>query len=170
MTKFKFPKRMPHLEGALRLTGPRGMCFHRTVGLVLDVPRAQLCVGIFREATEEERRKNPEFSDVPFLHCWAEIGSIVYAPTTIEATGGKLYGFNRAEYYEHNQARNIVRMKRARLLQLSKLHGLADHLLYFKPLEGNSKFASVILDDLGVKHIESSRGGVIPGVGKDEPL
>lgn len=154
----------------MQLTGPRGMCFHRTVGFVLDEPRAKLCVGIFRGATEEELKENPHFSDVPFFHCWAEIGTTVIAPTTIEATGGRLCGFDRDEYYERNAAKDIVRMNRARLLQLSKEHGLAQHLLYFKPLVGNAKFADIILNDLGIKFTISDCGGVIPGMRKDEPV
>jgi hypothetical protein len=170
MTKSLLPRKMPHLDGAMRLIGPRGMCFHRTVGLVLDVPRAQLCVGVFRAATAEELADNPHFSHTPFIHCWAEISNKIYAPTTIEATGGRLVGFNKDEYYERNGAKNIVRMSRARLLQLSKAYGLARYLLYSEPLVGDAKFSGVILDELGVDYVVTDGGGVIPGVSRDEPL
>jgi hypothetical protein len=138
------------------------MCFHRTAGFVLDIPQAKLCVGIFRAATPEELKAHPNYSPVPFLHCWAEVGSVVYAPTTIEAVG-KLTPFNREEYYRLNDARDIRYMSRATLLRLSREHGLANHLLDFTPLKGSSKFATIILDELGVSHVTNEKGGVIPG-------
>lgn len=164
MKKFSFPseKKLPHFMGSMKLTGPRGMCFHRSVGLVLDIPIAKLCVGTFRGATPEELKHFPNYSDVPFIHCWVEIGKSVYAPTTIEHLG-RLTPFNREEYYHLNEAKDVRYMSRATLLRLSREHGLAQHLLDFSPLKGDSKFASVILDELGVSYALTDRGGLVPG-------
>jgi hypothetical protein len=173
--KFKFPKHMPHLEGSLRLIGHKGpggggMCFHRSIGLVLDVPQARLMVGTFRAATPEECAANPLFSPVPFIHCWTMIGNKIYAPTTYEGHGHRLVPMDPEAYYERNGARDIVGMNRATVLRLSKKYGLAQHLVYFTPLKGQARFADVILDELGISHVTHKNGGVIPGVGGDEPL
>lgn len=162
--KFRFPpeNKLPHFIGSMRLSGPRGMCFHRSVGLVLDIPQAKLCVGIFRAATPEELKQFPNYSPVPFIHCWVEIGNSVYAPTTIEQLG-RLTPFVKDEYYRLNEAKDVRYMSRATLLRLSREHGLAQHLLDFTPLKGDSRFASVILDELKMGHTTNVGGGVIPG-------
>jgi hypothetical protein len=129
---------------------------------VLDIPIAKLAVGTFRGATPEELEQYPNYSPVPFIHCWVEIGNSVYAPTTVE-TLGRLTPFNRAEYYNLNKAKDVRYMSRATLLRLSREHGLAQHLLDFSPLKGSSKFASVILDELGVSYALNERGGLVPG-------
>lgn len=157
------PKKMPHLEATMDRIGRNGACFFRSVGLVLDVPQAKLCTGTFKPATPEERAVNPDMSDEPFIHCWTEIGGKVYAPTAYESCENHLYGFNRDDYYEGNGAKDVVCMDRARLLRLSRKYGLGKHLLYLRPLEGNLRFASIILDELGVSHTLSKEMGLIPG-------
>lgn len=171
--KVRLPSKLPHLNAAItKVAYPnpsKGMCFHRSVGFVLDVPPAKLCVGTFRGANEEELLTVANASPVPFIHCWAEIGDKVYAPTTIEAQGGRLMPFNRTEYYTKNGTRDVYRLSRQELRQLSETYGLARHLLYDEPVRGDVGFAIVILDALGVSHTTSADGGIVPG-GNDEPL
>jgi hypothetical protein len=162
----QLPRKLPHLNGAIGLVPiaeGKGMCFHRSVGFVLDVPPAKLAVGVLRAATDEELMVNPAASQVPFIHCWAEIGSSVYAPTTIEAQGGRLRPFKRAEYYQQNGVHNVSYMSRRTLRQLSDRYGLSDHLIYHTPVRDNAKFGAIILDALGVEHILNAGGGLLPG-------
>lgn len=165
--KLRLPAKLPHLNAALSKTAhpdPRkGLCFHRTVGFVLDVPQAHLCVGTLRGATSEEMVRTPEASPVPFLHCWAEIGGNVYAPTTIEASGGRLRPFSREAYYAGNGVHNVITMSRKQLKDLSEEFGLAEHLLYDRPVRGGKGFAVVILDALTVRHAVGETGGIVPG-------
>lgn len=167
MKKLQLPTRLPHLDGALTLFPDaryieRGMCFHKTVGFVLDVPMARLYAGIFRAATEEEIAERPELSPDPFIHCWPQVGNIVFGLNYI-GSSFTIPRFRQEAYYEQNGATNVVSMTRKRLLELSSSYGLAQHLLYHGPLVGEAKFGSVILDELGVSHAISDRGGLIPG-------
>lgn len=157
------PKKMPHLEATLDRIGKHGACFFRSVGFVLDVPQAKLCVGTFPAATAEELIDNPAYSAEPFLHCWAEVGDAVFAPTTYESCNRQLVPFQRDSYYEGNGAKDVVCMSRAQLLRLSRKYGLGKHLLYLRPLGGNLRFATVILDELGISHALSKEMGLIPG-------
>jgi hypothetical protein len=154
---------MPHLEASFKLIGPRGPCFFRAVALVLDVPQAKLMVGTFRAATPEEQAASPEVSPVPFIHAWTEIHGAVFAPTTYESCNAQLVPFDLVDYYQRNGTRDVVCMDRARLLRLSRKYGLDKYILYGAPLEGNLKFASVILDELGVRHRMSTDNGLLPG-------
>lgn len=160
----KLPKHMPHLNGAMGLVGPRGLCFHRAAGLVLDLPPATLAVGTLPAATSEQQQENPEFSSVDFIHAWVEVGDWVLAPTLIERdlAEGTGWQFTKAAYYHANKPRNVRHMKRARLKQLSVEFGIAQHLLRFTPLKHGAKFGDVILDELGIKFVVTRRGGVIP--------
>jgi hypothetical protein len=157
------PKKMTHLEAAFNLIGPRGPCFFRAVAFVLDVPIARLMVGTFRGGTPEEQAACTEVSKEPFIHAWCEVGDKIYAPTAYEACDRQLVGFDKSDYYERNQAKDVVSMSRPQLLALSRKYGLGKYILYLTPLEGNLKFASVILDELGVKHRLSKDNGLLPG-------
>ncbi len=157
------PKAMPHFEATLRRIGRNGPCFFRAAAFVLDVPQARLMVATFRPGTPEEIARDRNVSDEPFIHCWAEVGGSVYAPTSYENCHNQLVPFNLVDYYEGNGAKDVVCMTRANLMRLSKKYGLGKHLLYLTPLEGNLKFASIILDELGVKHRLSKDNGLIPG-------
>lgn len=167
MKKLTLPTRLPHLDGAMVLRPAaqyidRGMCFHKTVGFVLDVPMAKLFVGTFRAATPEEIAEHPELSPEPFIHCWPQVGNVVFGLNYISGSF-TIPRFPQAAYYQQNGATNVVSMSRARLIQLSRQYGLARHLLYHDDLVGDAKFGSVILDELGVNHVISERGGLIPG-------
>jgi hypothetical protein len=179
MKKLQLPKRLPHFEGALNLDPPEGnkaegLCFHRTVGFVLDTPMAKLCVGTFRAATPEElhfgAQHGYDLSPEDFIHCWPEVGDIAFMLAAATRRNRTINRVSRTQYYQQNGTTNVVSLSRARLKQLSRQYGLAQHLLYHAPLVGEAKFASVILDELGVNHVISNRGGLIPGVGGDESL
>jgi hypothetical protein len=163
---YRLPRKLPHLNAALMLTPKedqtKGMCFHRTVGFVLDVPPARLCVGTLRAATEEELREIPHASPVPFIHCWAQIGQSVYAPTTIEAQAGRLRPFKLDEYYLKNGVSDVRMLTRRTLLQLSEKYGLAHHLLYRTPVRENMAFADVILSAVEVEYVLNESEGVLP--------
>lgn len=165
MKKLTLPTRLPHLDGALKMEpmeAGRGLCFHKTAGFVLDAPMAKLYVGTFRGATTQELEENPDFSPEPFIHCWPQVGKIVLGLNYIQL-GGTIPRFDEQRYYEWNGASNVVSMPRKRLLELSRAYGLSEHLLYHVPLVGRAKFGSLILDELGVSHAISDRGGLIPG-------
>lgn len=176
MKKLQLPANLPHLTGSLGLAVPDGqlaggMCFHRTVGFVLDVPMAKLCVGIFRAATAEELAENPELSPEPFIHCWPEVGEQAFLLSRIDRRQRMVPRAKTSHYYAMNGTTNVVRMSRKPLLHLSSRYGLAQHLLYHAPLVGDAKFGQVILDYLGVGYRISDRGGLVPGSSKgNEPL
>jgi hypothetical protein len=169
MKKRQLPTKLPHFDGALLLLPDdryieRGMCFHKTVGFVLDVPMARLCVGTFRGASPEELAIQPELSPDPFIHCWPEVGSLAFLLNRANLRDRVINRYDKQAYYRQNGTTNVVSMPRSRLLHLSRAYGLAQHLLYHAPLVGDSKFATVILDDLGVSYSISDRGGLVPGV------
>lgn len=156
------PKRLRHLEGAMRLTGPRGMCFHRSVALVLDVPGAELCFGTFRAATDDEARAiGPLASRRPFIHCWVEYKGLAWAPSLIDTMGG-LKPMRPDEYYKVNGASNIVVMRRPAVLALSRRHGFISHLRYGKELRPGVSFGTVLLEAAGIEWEVTPEGGVIP--------
>lgn len=152
-------KKLPHLKGAMQLQGQQNMCFHRSAAFVLDVPTARLCMGTFPAATPEELELEPEASREPFIHCWAEVGDSVYAPTTIEKVGG-LRPIPRAYYYEINRAQDIKWIDRPTLLRISKEIGLSAHLRHGKP--ARRSVGGTLLDAAGIEYQISRNGGVVP--------
>lgn len=146
----------------------KGMCIHRSVALVLDIPRFVLCAGTFRAATPEEiiqvrRETGQEPSKVPFIHVWCEMGeNAVIAPTTFERWGNKLIPMRKDEYYELNGIRDVHRMNRAKLLKLSKEYGLRNHIMKQTPLKGGASFGFTILDNMGVQYTVGDDGGLVP--------
>jgi hypothetical protein len=180
MKKLKLPNHLPHFTAAVDLDPPdgqpaRGLCFHRTVGFVLDTPVAKLCVGTFRAATEEEiafgAQHGMDVSPEPFIHCWPEAGEIAFMLAAANRRNRVINRIDRTQYYEQNGTTNVVRLSRKQLLDLSSRYGLAQNILYRQPLVGDAKFAEVILDFLGVGYRISDRGGLIPGSSKgNEPL
>lgn len=159
-----FSSKFKHLRGAMRLTGPRGMCFHRASGLVLDLPPATLAVGTLPAALSEQQHRNPDLSKVDFIHAWVEVKDVVYAPTLIERSMqmGTPWIFPKEEYYEANSPRNIRTMTRARLKRLSIQFGIANHLVKQVPLLHEMKFGDIILNELKIPFVVTEKGGVIP--------
>lgn len=156
----RLPAKMPHLEGALRLSGPRGLCFHRAVGFVLDVIPATLVIGRIREANEEERRVlGEDASPTPFIHAWCEWRGLLWAPTTMERAGG-LFPVPRAMYLERNGAKVLATMSRGEVMRLSREWGFSQHLRKFKPLVGGVSFGSILLERAGVPWKDNGLGGV----------
>lgn len=156
------PAAMPILSGAVELTGPRNMCFHRSVAFVLDVPGSSLFVGTFRAATPEERLEHPEYSAVPFIHCWAEFQGNIYAPTTIEMMEGVLAPMNKLLYLAMNGAENIKRLPRSKVQQLADRFDIVEHLTKDWKLRHGRKFADIFLEVMDVDYELSPQKGVVP--------
>lgn len=156
-------RKFPHLHGAMKLThtGNQGLCIHRSAGFVLDTPGSELCFGVFRAATPEERNQDRNASLEPFIHCWAEFRGEVYAPTTIERMGGKLVPYNRAAYYEVNGATSIKRLARPDLLRISREIGLSAHLRLGRPTRGGASVGATLLDAVKMSYRISQTGGLI---------
>jgi hypothetical protein len=153
--------RFPTLRAALGLEGPRGMCFHRSVAMVLDWPAARLALGVVRAATEDEIAANPNVSRVPFIHAWVEAGGQVFPPTLIEQFGG-VPPQGKLSYYRVNgiEAAKVRVMPRFEVLKLAKANGWIPHLRDHAPLE--TSFGAVLLDAAGIAWKENGIGGVIP--------
>lgn len=160
----RLPSSLPHLLGAMNLVGPRGLCFHRAVGLVLDIgpPNpATLVIGRIRAANEEERERiGNDASTEPFVHAWVEWRGAVWAPTIIEAAGG-LFPVDPDLYIERNGARVLARLTRGQVKRLDRLHGFSAHLRKFKPLTGGVGFGAVVLAEAGVDWADNGLGGVM---------
>lgn len=157
-------KNFPHLTGAILMEGRAGtgLCIHRAAAFVLDRPGADLCFGIFPAATEEEKAAIPNASDVSFIHAWAELSGMVYAPTTIERTGGVLAPMRREGYYSINRVIRVKRLSRRQLLQISGQIGLSAHLRHGKPTRGGASVGGTLLDAAGVAWRETEDGGLVP--------
>jgi len=141
--------------------GPHGLCIHRSAAFVFDVPGANLVFGTFEPRPAIERE--PGDSAVPFIHAWAEYRGCVYAPTTIERTGGALIAQNRAGYYAVNRAHDFRILTRPQLLRLDRQFGLRRVLrLADASCRGGVSFGATLLDAAMVDWKDSKDGGVIP--------
>jgi hypothetical protein len=78
-------------------TPGKGLCFHWSAALVLDVdlPDVDLCIGILHEQ---------------LIHAWVEYGGNVYAPTLIPRMGDKLVPIPKDFYYAENLVREVKRL------------------------------------------------------------
>lgn len=142
-----------------------GLCFHRSVALILEIPvAAELCMGVLRAATEEERKTIPDASPEPFIHCWVEYGGNVIAPTTYEAFGGKILPMERISYYTKNGIveGTVHRLPRPIVKKLARKYNVVQHLRSLKPLSNGAKFASIFLDAANIPYRINERGGIIP--------
>lgn len=149
-----------HLRGVIaHLTGSQGLCIHRSAAMVLDLPGAVLCFGVFRAATLQERAENPLASCEPFIHAWVEYRGSVYAPTTIERFGG-LTPMSMQDYYDANGATGIRRMTRPELLKISGNIGLSAHFRLGKP--ARASVGGTLLDAVGMRYRISPEGGLLP--------
>jgi hypothetical protein len=160
----RLPAKLPHLIGAMNLSGPRGLCFHRAVGFVLDVgpPNpATLVIGRIREANDEEKAVlGPDASPTPFIHAWCEWRGELFAPTTIERAGGALFPIPRELYLNRNGAKVLATMTRGQIKALDREFGFSAHLRKFKPIRGGASFGAVLLERAGVAWKDNGLGGV----------
>lgn len=152
-------RKHPHLFGAMLMEGMPGtnLCIHRAAGFVLDTPGAELCFGTLRPRLDGPP---PQDRAEPFIHAWAELRGQVYAPTTIEANGGRLDPFPQELYYAVNGVSDVRRLTRGEVLRLSGQIRLSAHLR-----RGTMPKASVggtLLDAAGVSWKENEKGGLIP--------
>jgi hypothetical protein len=153
-----------HLNGAVaNLVGSTGLgtCSFRSAAFVLDVPGAELCVGVLAGATEEELLANPNASLTPFIHAWVERSQIVFSPTQIEREGG-LTPWPKHVYYEANGVRDARALSRPALLKLSREIGLSAHLRLGRPLRTDASFAFMVLEMVGMPYGIAGDGGLVP--------
>jgi hypothetical protein len=107
---------LPFLSAAVKLRGVKGMCFHRSVALCLDLPGSSVVVGTLRAATPEERIGHEERSPVPFIHAWVEFEDKLMAPTTIEERGGLVF-VRPEDYYRICGVRDIRSLTRSAMVE-----------------------------------------------------
>jgi hypothetical protein len=154
--------KLPHLRSCYEIYPSeqgQGLCFHRSVALVMDMPTAILTIATNRAATDEERAIMPEASPTPFLHAWVEQGDGLLAPTTIERFGGLVW-LPREAYYVMNGASNIHRFTRKRVMEFARANGISAHLRLGRPDKCKKPFAAALLEHLGVPHRDDN--GVLP--------
>jgi hypothetical protein len=157
------PAKLPPLKllaKALELKGSGGLCFHRAAAFVFDVPGAVMVFGTL--AGVDEAEAGPTDSTVPFIHAWAEWRGVVYAPTTIEATGGLLRPIDRALYYRVNGVTDVRTLTRAQLLRLDRQLALKRVLRAGGPCRGGASFGASLLDAAGVPWKAGPGDGVLP--------
>lgn len=152
---------LPFLSAAMKLRGPRGMCFHRSVALCLDLPDSSIVVGTLRAATTEERAANPEWSAVPFIHAWVEFQDKLMAPSSIENQGGLVYS-RPPQFYEVSGATNIRRLDRQAMVERVVDRHINRELLFGIRCPAPGYLVSRLLDAVGIKYLISPEGGVLP--------
>lgn len=155
----------PHLLGCVQNLGTnngKGMCFHRSIALLYDWPDAELVIGKFRAATEEEQKRIPNASKVPFIHCWIERHGQVYAPSTIERMGNELRPMSREAYYGMNGTEEWGRMDKKRLLKVAAGTGLAAHVRYGTKLIEGEAAAHVIMRGFRIDYGITEFGSMVP--------
>jgi hypothetical protein len=155
------------LSAAMKLRGPKGMCFHRSVALAMDLPSSAVVVATLRAATPEEQVGHPERSTVPFIHAWVEFQDKLMAPSTIEQMGGLVFMQPR-NYYEVNGARDIRRLPRQALVNHVADNHVMRELLYGIHPGIPGYLVGRLLDAVGVKYLVSPQGGVIPLASRGE--
>jgi hypothetical protein len=133
----------------------KGLCFHWSAALCLDLEDSELVIGTLRAATDAEREANPDWSPEPFTHCWVEYHGMLLAPTTIP-TVGRLVPFDPAEYYAKNGVSLVKRLNRERLMGLNYVRQ-RDGRLFFAPHLGG-----LLCDAAGYAYRASDRGTVLP--------
>lgn len=156
--------RLRHLEACMALMPTvqgKGMCFHRSAAMVLDVEGSTLCIGTFRAASPEEQAREPSASKVPFLHCWVEHLNAAFSPANIERAGG-LRPMDPAEYYAINGARDIHRLSRSELLIKAHGSGLSRHLKENVPLTSGRPLGDMLLEWMGIPFTVTANGTAIP--------
>lgn len=154
-------KNLPFISAAMKLRGSKGMCFHRSVALTLDLPGSSVVVGTLRAATEEERIGHPERSAVSFIHGWVEWDNKLMAPTTIESMGGLVF-MRPEQYYNVNGARDIHRLSRSAMIEHVVDRHINRELLFGIHPGVPGYLVGRLLDAVGVKYIVTPHGGVVP--------
>lgn len=162
-------KDLPVLSAAMKLRGPKGMCFHRSVALCMDLPGSSVVVATLRAATEEEQVGHPERSTVPFIHAWVEFQDKLMAPSTIETMGGLVF-IRPENYYEVNGARDIRRLPRSAVANHVVDQYVMRELRFGIHPGPPGYLVGRLLDAVGVKYLVSPSGGVLPIAAKEEQL
>lgn len=151
---------LPTLSAAMELSGPRGMCFHRSIALCLDLPSSWLIVAKLRAATPEEQKRIPNASPVPFFHSWVELNDVIYAPTTIEVMGG-LKPMPRNDYYTLNGVSDVRYLSHKKVKTKIADRLILNHLNFGTPIPPGY-LVEKLFEAAQLKYKVSEQGGVIP--------
>lgn len=139
--------RLPILERALVVLRPttegKGLCFHWSAALALDVPDMELCIGILHEQ---------------LIHAWCEYKDHVYAPTLIDKMGGQLLPIPTAFYYTENKVREVKRLSHA---QVTAIRGVHRHLTTGKPLGPDRALGDELMTLAGIQWRSTPAGTAI---------
>jgi len=135
------------LERAMDVLQPttpgKGLCFHWSAALTLDVADVELCIGILHEQ---------------LIHAWCEYGGNVYAPTLIRSMGDKLIPIPRDFYYAENKVREVKRLTHA---QVNGIPGIHRHLTTGKPLGPGRALGDELMNMAGIKWRTTPAGTAI---------
>lgn len=138
--------RCPILERAVEVLEPttpgKGLCFHWSAALVLDIPDVELCIGDIHEN---------------LIHAWCELGANVYAPSLIPRMGG-LHAIPKWWYYKENNVRDVRRLSHS---QVNSIPGIHRHLTTGRPLSGGRAVGDVLMRLAGVKWISTPAGTAV---------
>lgn len=138
--------RVPILERAVEVLQPttpgKGLCFHWSAALALDVPDVDLCIGILHEQ---------------LIHAWCELGANVYAPSLIPRMGG-LHAIPKAVYYIENKVREVKRLSHA---QVNAIPGIHRHLTTGKPLSNGRAVGDELMKLAGVRYKSTAAGTAV---------
>jgi hypothetical protein len=156
----------PHLTGCMTHFGPthpgKGLCFHRSAALVLDLRAGEVVMGTFRAASPAELKTMAAASMVPFIHCWVERAGEVWAATLIERMGNVLTPIGREAYYRANGAHDIYRLGYSDLLKAAAGTGISAYFRTGSPLIGGRTVGDILLRAAGVPHEINEVGSVLP--------
>lgn len=158
---------LPHLNAAMAYKGRDGSnsCVQRSVALALDLRGSVVTFGTLRAATPEQIEAGEvpaNASRVPFIHCWVERGDTLYAPTTVERTGGCLVPMKREAYYELNGARDVRRVPLHDFRRIARRFGLSAALKHKSQRFGDGKVTEALLDAAGVRYVLSENRSLLP--------
>jgi hypothetical protein len=157
-----------HLNAATayRGRGTSNACVQWSLALALDVRHALMTFGTLRAATPEEAAViGPAASRVPFIHCWVEVGDTVYAPTTIERTGGMLVPMSRHAYYDVNKIRDVCHVPRIAFDDIVRRYRVRAALKHLSPRFGNGDITGELLAAAGVRYTLGANRALLPTEG-----
>jgi hypothetical protein len=163
MTKPLHVRELRYLHAAMHYKGTaNNACVQWSMGLALDMKRAVVTFGTLRAATPDEVASIPGASLVPFIHCWVEVGEIVYAPTTLERSGGVLVPFDRADYYDRNGVSDVRHVLREAFDDIAHRYRLTSALKHLSPRFGSSAVAGELLRAAGVQYVLDEHRALLP--------
>jgi len=130
--------RLPSLEAAMVVLQPttpgKGMCFHWSAAIMLDVELSgvELCIAILHG---------------DLIHAWVEYQGHVFAPTLIERMGS-LHPIPVPLYYRENRVRNVKRLTREQVISIPNI---TEHLTTGVPLGEGRALGDELMNMAGIK-------------------